>query len=324
MDERLIKKLVAKTADEETTLVGNDEALRSVYMDGRHDVISEKKMLGSERLITSRFHPRFVHFPEHTHEFVEIVYMCKGTTTHIINGTKIRLAAGDLLFLGQNSRQEILPAGKGDIAVNFIVRPSFFSGTLSFLGSEETPLRQFIIRCLCGQTHSEYLLFRVAEVKPVQNLVENLLWMLISETPNHRSIDQLTMGLLFVHLLNCTDKLSVGTRGQETVVRVLRYVEENYVSGSLSEIAAELHYDVAWLSREIKRRTGRNYTELVQQKRLSQAAWLLRNTRKKVAEVAVNIGYENISYFHRIFAEHFGMSPKKYRDADPAIPGKTQ
>ena len=75
-----------------------------------------------------------------------------------------------------------------------------------------------------------------------------------------------------------------------------------------------LHYDVTWLSREIKRRTGKTYTELLQEKRLSQAAWLLRNTRQKVADIGISVGYENLSYFHRIFAQHFGISPKAYRD----------
>ena len=52
----------------------------------------------------------------------------------------------------------------------------------------------------------------------------------------------------------------------------------------------------------------------MQEKRLSQAAWLLKNTAMRVDDAARNVGYENISYFHRIFAERFGMSPKKYRD----------
>ena len=63
-----------------------------------------------------------------------------------------------------------------------------------------------------------------------------------------------------------------------------------------------------------RQRTGKNYTELLQEKRLSQAAWLLRNTGKRVDEIANAVGYENLSYFHRLFAARFCQSPKKYRD----------
>ena len=98
------------------------------------------------------------------------------------------------------------------------------------------------------------------------------------------------------------------------VLRVLQHIEANYAHASLTRAAEELHCDVSWLSREIRRRTGRTFTELVQERRLSQAAWMLRNTTQKVSDIAVSVGYENVSYFHRIFAKRFGVSPKKYRD----------
>ena len=315
MDERILARLGVVTNEEAQILSGRTSIDRSIYMnDGSRDVITGKKLLEQGNQITVRPHTRFVHFPEHTHDYVEIVYMCRGKTTHIVNDTRIVLSEGELLLMGQNTRQEILPAGEGDIAVNFIVQPEFFGGTLDFLGSEETPLRDFIVRCLCGDNPSGYLHFKVADVKPVQNLVENLLWTLISDTPNRRSINQLTMGLLFVQLLNHTDKLTIGNKEQDTIVWVLRYIEEHFADGSLTEIADILHYDVTWLCREIKRRTGKTYTQLLQEKRLSQAAWLLRNTNQKVADIGISVGYENLSYFHRIFAQHFGISPKAYRD----------
>lgn len=313
MDARILDRLSAITEEEQELLDGRQGIDRRRYMDSG-ETVSGSKLLPAGKQLAVRPHTRFVHFPEHTHDYVEMVYMCQGSTRHIINGAEVVLRTGELLILGQNARQEIYPAGAADVGVNFIVRPEFFSGTLVFLGSEETPLREFIVKCLCGENPSGYLHFRVADVKPVQNLVENLLWTLISDTPNRRSINQLTMGLLFVQLLNHTDRLSIGDRERETVVRVLGYIEENYATGSLHDVAAILHYDPAWLSREIKRRTGKNYTELLQEKRLSQAAWLLRNTAQRVSDIAVSVGYENVSYFHRIFAARFGQPPKAYRD----------
>ena len=307
LSQTVLNALSSITEEEQTILAGSADIDRSLYMDGGLDIISGKKLLQPTKLITVRPHTRFVHFPEHTHDYVEIVYMCRGTTTHIVNGTTVELMTGELLLLGQNALQEIMPAREEDIAVNFIIRPEFFSATLSYLGDEETPLRKFIVDCLCGENETGYLHFKVADILPVQNLVENLLWTLISDTPNKRGINQATMGLLFMQLLNHTDRLTVNNPQQEMILQVLRYVEEHYRDGSLTEIAGVLHYDTAWLSREIKRRTGKNYTDLVQDKRLSQALWLLKNTDKKVDEIAVAVGYENISYFHRLFTARYGQ-----------------
>ena len=81
----------------------------------------------------------------------------------------------------------------------------------------------------------------------------------------------------------------------------------------MSELAGQLHYDLYTLSREIKRKTGKNFTQLVQEKRLAQAAFLLKNTDRNVDDIAHAVGYENMGYFHRIFKEAFGASPRNYR-----------
>lgn len=313
LDKIVVDTLSVITEEERSILSGCRDIDRSIYMEQGGNVVSEKKFLSPGKLIAVRPHTRFIHFPEHSHDYVEMVYMCRGSTTHIINGIEIVLQAGELLMLGRNARQEILPAGENDLAVNFIIRPEFFGATLSYLGDEETPLRKFVIDCLCGENESAFLHFRVSGILPVENLVENLLWTLITDTPNRRGINQATMGLLFMQLLNHTDRLSVPDPGQELALRVLSYVEEHYREGSLREIAEMLHYDEAWLSREIKRRMGKNFTELIQEKRLGQALWLLRNTEKKVDDIALAVGYENISYFHRIFARRYGASPRTLR-----------
>ena len=310
--QEILAKLLPIT-DEEMAILAGEGVDKSIYTTHGGSVIRSKKLLSEGRLIRVRTHTRFVHFPEHTHDFIEAVYMCSGQTTHIINGKKLILKEGELLFLGQNARQEILPAGEKDIAVNFIIQPAFFDKTLEMLGAEETPIKNFLISSLFDSENQSYLHFKVAGVLPVQNLIENLIWTLISNTTNKRNINQTTMGLLFMQLLNHTDKLSYESREDRAIMDIFRYIEGNYKSGSLTEAAQLLHYDFYWLSHEIKNRTGKTYTEHLQEKRLSQAAYLLKNTSLSVEEIALAVGYENKSYFHRIFSAKYGTSPKKYR-----------
>ena len=162
----LLKKLEHISPEEEAILDGNPEIRRAIYMQSGSDVFDAKKLLDSGRLIAIRPHTRFAHFPEHSHNYVEVVYMCHGTTTHIANGKAVTLHPGELLFLGQGARQEILPAGKDDIAVNFIILPQFFDKALEMLDEGETPLRKFIVDSLRGN-NANCLYFQVADVLPV-------------------------------------------------------------------------------------------------------------------------------------------------------------
>ncbi len=313
----LLERLKVITEEEQKIIEGEISIDRSIYMENAGDVISSKKLVNAGKLIAVRPHTRFVHFPVHSHDFVEIIYMCSGSTTHIVDGDRIELREGELLFLCQSAKQEILPAGYDDIAVNFLILPEFFDSALEMMGEEDTPLRRFVVECLKNnRANAGYLHFEVSGVLPIQNLLENLIWTLIHGTPNKRNINQITMGLLFLQLINHTDKLVSQHKEEQTIVKVLRYIEENYKSGSLAELTEILHYDASALSREIKSSTGKNYIDLVQEKRMSQSCFLLKNTDMTIWEIAEKVGYENISFFYRLFKKHYGISPKKYRSAE--------
>ena len=316
MTGEILEKLQQITPEEQRILSGEKTIEKEIYMEENSNVIDATKLLEAGKLIQVRTHTRFIHFPEHTHNYVEMIYMCSGSTHHVINGEDVILKQGELLILNQNAVQEIYPAGEGDVAVNFIILPEFFDYGLKMIETEENQLRDFIVDCLRSENHSAgYLHFKVAEVLPVQNLLENLIWTIVNKQPNKRSINQATMGLLFLQLMNHMDKMETdaASEQQKFIIQVLSYVEEHYKSGELTELAEELHFDIYWLSKEIRKRTGKTYTDLVQAKRLSQAAYLLRTTAMNVIDISMAVGYDNISYFHRIFQKKYGMTPRRYR-----------
>lgn len=306
MNQQLLQALSPITEEEEQILEGNADINRNLYFNDKTLIIDSKKLLASGKLIRVRPHTRFVHFPAHTHNYIEMIYMCSGETPHIINKNKIVLRSGDLL-LNQNVSQEILPADRDDIAINFIILPEFFDLTLSMLGTENSLLKDFLVGCLRSDSSPiDYLHFEVADVIPVQNLIENLIWTVTHEIQNKRFINQTTMGLLFLTLMNHIDKLVYGKNSyeQELSIRVLQYIEEHYRDGELTTLSNELNCEFTWLSKTIKKITGSTYTELVQTKRLNQACYLLSATSMSVTDISLAVGYDNFSYFYRIFKKN--------------------
>ena len=145
MDEKLYKELRNITDEEKEILQGRDNIDRRLYMEQQSELLEQGK------IITIRPHTRFIHFPKHTHDYIEVIYMCSGSTTHIINDNKVVLEKGELLFLSMNAVQEILPAKENDVAVNFIILPEFFNKALNMIEMEESPLKDFIIESLVGK-----------------------------------------------------------------------------------------------------------------------------------------------------------------------------
>ena len=126
MTDELLVELKKITPEEESILAGRAEIEKDIYMSEGHDTVEAKRLLDDGKLIQVRTHTRFVHFPRHTHNYIEVIYMCSGSTHHVIDGKDVFLQEGEVLLLNQKAVQEIYPAGMDDVAVNFIVLPEFF------------------------------------------------------------------------------------------------------------------------------------------------------------------------------------------------------
>lgn len=321
MNRELLQKLSEITEEEKEILAGHSQVNRALYYredagKGHENIIDSARVLTNGRLIDIRPNVRFVHFPTHTHNYVEFVYMVKGTTTHIIDGHQLTLKEGDLLFLNQHATQEILPAGRDDIAVNFMILPSFFDTAFRMLGNTENPLRRFIISCLTDKDMGgNYLYFDVSDDPAVQNLMENLIYIMLTDPDGDRTLPQTTMGLLFLHLLHSSARIHVSKDSyeQKLMIRLLSYIEDEYKAASLSAFSEKAKTDVYTLSRLIKKTTGKTFTDLLQEKRLEKACFLLQNTKLSFSDISAAVGYENASFFHRLFVKEKGCTPREYR-----------
>jgi AraC family transcriptional regulator, L-rhamnose operon regulatory protein RhaS len=320
LNQELMKVLQQISEEEKGILAGRHTIQKELYTNSSGFIIDSKKMLSEGKLIDIRPHTRFIRFPKHKHNYIEIVYMCSGTTSHIINGKdEIVLGSGELLLLNQHACHEIAEAAQNDIAVNFIVLPEFFDTAFEMIGKDNM-LNHFLISALRRDRYEiGYLHFKVAEKLPIQNLVEILVWSLVNQQNNNRKINQTTMGLLFLELLNYTDHMEHEKPDQydnSLVITILKQIEESYRTASLSQIAQKYNQPLSKLSRLMKRSTGYTYKELLQQKRFSKAIQLLDCSTLSIEEIITAVGYDNTSYFYRSFRKIYGMSPKTYRKAN--------
>ncbi len=308
---------LSRITPEEQKLRDGEPLDRNLYATGHGFEIEAAKLLRQGQLITIRPHTRFVAFPRHSHNYVEIMYMCAGQTTHLIGGgTPVHLHAGELLFLNQRASHAIQRAEAGDVAVNFIVLPQFFDFAFQIVGTSNLLGRFFLGTLKSGGSEITHLLCHTAELLPVQNQVESMVWSLLHNEPGARRANQMRMAVLLLDLLNHHDCIEVqGEPGQGSplVLTALREIEDDCRGASLSRVAENCHVSLPYLSALIRKATGSTFKELLQQKRLDRAQQLLCTTKLPVQAVAEAVGYETTSYFYTIYKEAFGITPKEYR-----------
>lgn len=317
MQQALLDHLRKITEEEQRILDGASEVDQGLYTSGKDFTVDSAKMLEEGKMIAVRTHTRFVHFPSHRHNFIEVLYVCEGSLINIIGGKQVVIEAGELLFLNQFTRHEILPAGKNDIAINFMILPEFFDVAYTMAGSNNV-LADFLVNVLRqNEEKGEYLHFRVAEVLQIQNLLENMIYSLVTGRGDQNRINQTTMGLIFLYLLDSVQYAEMRVPNQyENMISMttLDYIEQNYKTATLTELCVRLHLPMHVLSKMIKKNTGFNFKELLQRKRMNKAIELMCETELPISDIIAAVGYENGSYFHRVFREKYHVTPRAFRE----------
>lgn len=315
MRQEILERLSPHTEEEKRILQG-EKIEPEIFADPSHSVVSTERIVRHGQQIILSQHTRFTAFPNHKHDYIEVCYCCSGSLRHRVNDREeITVHAGELLFLNRHAVHSIACCGEGDIAVNFLVLPSFFDTTMPLIGSDNV-LGKFLVSAVKEKEGDiSYLYFQVADMPIIQNLVENLIYSLLGLEESSVREEKLTMALLFLQLLGASGRMTVrsSSGGENLVVAALREIDENPAGASLSRVAKQNHVSSAYISRMIREHTGLSFKEHLMEKRLSRAAELLSETGMSITEAAASVGYENTSFFFRIFKEKYGITPREYR-----------
>lgn len=98
------------------------------------------------------------------------------------------------------------------------------------------------------------------------------------------------------------------------VAQIQSYIREHHSEDLNREsLAAVTFLSVDYISHLFTQQTGQCLSEYIISVRMDKAKQLLRTTNLSVAQVAIGVGYNNISYFSRLFKRETGMTPQKYR-----------
>ena len=315
MDRAIIEKMAQLSDEERQILQGRERIRRDDYSETDTFIVSSGKLLGGGKQIDFRLHTRFVDFPEHGHDYMEFMYVYAGSVTHVIGGERIELHCGDILFLNRHIRHSILRADSGDLGINFIASNAFLQYV--FHNVENNPvMSDFLTRNFHPHGEGEYLLFRTADIFPIRNLMDNLIYAIARRTADDAILTQL-VALLFSYLAYYRETLKNSLRltspDRSLQRTVADYVDRHYPLAQLAELADKTGYNYIYLSRKIRRMFGKSFQELVQEKRLQVAERLLRTTDLSVEEIVHTVGYENQTHFHALFKERYGTTPHRYR-----------
>lgn len=309
----IIERLRFVAREEERSLGARDGgAIQSFYGRPGRFIIERRRVsyMASGRTelpISLHVHPTSLYFPEHSHDYIEVMYVLSGSITHEIGGEGVTVSAGDSIIFGRAARHSIRKTEEGDLGINLIISTELYEKMLTDT-SRASSIDTAPMLTLLEEKEPRHLVIESSKNRYVDGVLE-LLVEAMMRGDTDRYIIEATASLFLCHLASSASPSIGGSRE----MRLTEYIRTSYASATLTEAAELLGFSETYLSRWCSRSFGVSFKEMLMDERFRAACELLERTEMSVGEIISTVGYENSSYFHREFKKRLGTTPSIYR-----------
>lgn len=257
----------------------------------------------------------FKQVPLHWHSEIEIIVIKKGCGIVTVDLKKQKVTIGDIIFIRSGQlhsieqdgsdymeyenilfKKELLISGEYDLcAKNFIIpliegnipSATFFTSVLHYYNDVANCINEIDI--LCSEQQEGY-----------QLLLKSVLFRLIYIIISHKETIEITS--------------TIQTKSLEKLKYTLKYVEEHYSEHiTIEEMAKLTFYSKSHFMKFFKSHIGTGFIDYLNNYRLMMSEQMLKTSDLSVIEIAQLNGFDNISYFNRIFKKKYNLSPSKLR-----------
>ncbi len=247
----------------------------------------------------------------HWHDEIEIIYVKQGTLTVYVAGECFQLSKNDILIVNTNlvhhmiSEErdtlyhaylfplEYLSFAKNDYAEMMFIQP---------LVDKEKVLPTVIRKDSMCHENIEKLVIQLinldkGRVEGYQLLTKAILYQLLYDFYESELIEK----------TEAKDKKSLDRV-------IIKYLDDHYQERIvLEEVSTRVNMSKNYFCRYFKQNFGKTFVEYLVHLRIEKACVLLEKKQLSILEVALEVGYSNISYFNKCFKQIVGMTPTRYR-----------
>nr|WP_150959186.1 AraC family transcriptional regulator [Aneurinibacillus sp. XH2] len=275
-------------------------------------------------------------FPNHHHYLFELLYCWSGSVTHMINGRKLDLHAGDWLLLQSGVRHQMQNVSGGPYSffnLHFDIDDPRLRKLLSSSKYRHITRQDSEHSCLpLYMKEMELLLLRSLLPVNGQSAANGTLEAVPDggrielTSDNQMALQAYTLLIVreFIRFSSAgaaaaqQSSPSIPNEATQSETDTAHAIEEKlhsmiFASGSISDIAEELHLSRSQCSKIFTRVYGIPPRQYLSRLKLNKAKQLLVNSDMTIEEISSRLGFGSISHFSRQFRRWSGMPPTQFR-----------
>ncbi len=255
----------------------------------------------------------------HSHNYLEMkIFLDAENYITQVDQEKFKIKAGDILFTNQNE------VHSADSSNGFVKRitlgfsPSFLDETIQNLGDNDYFMNFNFL---------EFFFRRDRFFKGCLNLPEKGFKRVLAQccqilhtfdqncADKHILIKNHVLSMLSSLLLEYRAMVPPIAENDHRISTIIFYVQHNFTKPiTISDLAAKFFISKSRLYELFKKRTGTSLSAYMNILRLQKARTLLLTTPNNITQIAMDVGFQDISYFNRLFRKKYGASPRKIRN----------
>lgn len=259
-------------------------------------------------------HNRFAPYPTHSHTFLEFNYMLSGSAAQIIDGKPIQLHQGDLLLLDAGTQHSIATLGEKDLLINILFKNSNINiDLLKDLRRSHSVLYDFLLKSSINvQNEKEsFILFKTANNNKISQIIDAIIEEYFLKKEYSNTVIKAYLQILITNLVrdyHVPDHRPQGKK-YKLVIALLNEIDKNYKTITLQKMAHKYSYNRNYLSNLFKKEVGKSFTDIVIQKKMTQAHTLITSTTLPISTIIETVGISNKNYFYKKYYAFYKEKP---------------
>lgn len=253
--------------------------------------------------------------PYHWHPEIEIIYCINGTLELLLDGKEYHMAQGDICFANSGQLHQVTSHEKGTVYYSYV----FPLSSLDFLLPDDsqnlclTPLKT-------NRRFPEQLSAALPCYAEIEAQIREIISINESKTPGFQLQTKAALYKIIALLYQEGQFLSANTKEtplsskSEDLRSLLLYLQNHCQERIyLEDAAGLLHMSPKYFCTYFKATFGTGFIDYVNRLRIERACHLLTASALSVMEIGFECGFENFSYFIKLFKKHTGQTPRSYR-----------
>ena len=255
----------------------------------------------------------------HWHEDVEFQYIIEGKFYITCGETTLNTSKGDIIFINQNVRHFMTPACQDDCKLcSIIVNPQFIIG----LGQLELQKKYVSPVLLSSALENLHIKADSEDYENWNKYIQELMSLNTDRLPGYELLAKAALLNLWKQLYDLAAersnlRLKTASQDEQRTKQAVLYIQEHFMEAvTLDDIASSIMVSKSECCRCFKRTLGITPFEYLMKYRIQESAKRIRRKpQDSISEIAGSVGFNNTSYFNKIFKKYMECTPSEYRNS---------